>query len=824
MAIERGGRAVVRRQLQTLFQAGAIGHASDGQLLEWFTTRRDDLAEPAFTVLVERHGPMVWRVCRRVLDDPDDAQDAFQTTFLTLVRQAATVRKRDSLASWLHGVAHRVACGVRSARARRRKHEQHYAERNKVLAQAEPAPEAELARLLEEELSRLPDRFRAPLLLCDLADATHEQAAAQLGWPVGTVKSRLSRGRARLRSRLIRRGLAPALAAAGSIHARSAVAVMPPPLVDATVQAALDWTAGRIVSPAIAGVVMKEVSKAMGTSHLRTILSLAFAAGLIGLGGIALWQRSEARQPPSNQPTAHDPEDATWARHSGNLKRIGLALVNYQDAEGSYPPAAITDQDGKPLLSWRVAILPYLEGYDGQRYDTLFKKFRLDEPWDSPHNKALLAKMPAVFASPGGKPAPFTTPYRGFVSPAGSQESGAAMGGMMSPLQGNADPEGPAMAGGAGMSNGATRDARIAMMAGMMAGRPGAGDGGGMMAGGQSPETAGGRAMMGMSPESRMSGMMGRASGQVGATSGGAGAASGGMMRMMMRGMGGGPPQNPAPPSPGTLFREGRGVEIQEITDGTSNTLMVVEAAEAVPWTKPDDLRAEPGKPLPRLGGSMREGFAVLFADGRVRFLGRDLDEATARKLVSINGGEVVSHEQLPSPEGWKAGAMPLTRENATPAEPTPAVETPVDSAPEARRYTGAGTLGNALGILNDALRREGNAEMGAWLSEPSVRRTIASSLRVYETALRRIGEPQAQRAQFAIVRPIYERIARDGTWPADCWFSTSSSVETRDGITYEHRQVHLNVQAADGGRPFTFQTLVLDLYRGPIEPNDAAQ
>ncbi|MGP0063140.1 MAG: RNA polymerase sigma factor [Isosphaeraceae bacterium] len=204
MAIGKDG--AVLRQLRTLFNVGAVRDLTDGQLLEQFATDRGEAAELAFAVLVERHGPMVLRVCRGVLNDPHDTQDAFQATFLVLVRKARALWVRDSLGPWLHQVAFRTASCARTTAARRRRHERHAAI---PVGEARAESINELERLLHEELDRLPERYRAPVVLCDLEGCTHEQVARQLGGPVGTVKSRLSRGRERLRDRLLRRGITP---------------------------------------------------------------------------------------------------------------------------------------------------------------------------------------------------------------------------------------------------------------------------------------------------------------------------------------------------------------------------------------------------------------------------------------------------------------------------------------------------------------------------------------------------------------------------------------------------------------------------------------
>ncbi len=161
MARQEEGRAAVLRQIRSLFQVGAFGDLTDGQLLERFMTGHKESAEMAFTALVERHGPMVWRVCRRVLIDSHQAQDAFQATFLVLVQQARSVRHKDSLASWLYG--DRLACCSPSAETRRKRHERRYlTERRQVDRRSEPE-RTELEAIVHEELNRLPDPYRPVL-------------------------------------------------------------------------------------------------------------------------------------------------------------------------------------------------------------------------------------------------------------------------------------------------------------------------------------------------------------------------------------------------------------------------------------------------------------------------------------------------------------------------------------------------------------------------------------------------------------------------------------------------------------------------------------
>src|SRR5262245_44327760 len=181
----------VLRHVQKLATAQAADNLSDRDLLERFVARRD---EAAFAALVERHGPMVLSICRRALRHSHDAEDAFQAAFLVLARKAASIRHKDALGSWLHGVAYHVATNLRRGLARRRAHEVPLGE----AIQADKAGEAtwrEVRTVFDEELARLPERFRAPLVLCYLEGRTRDEAAQELGWGLATLRGRLERGR-----------------------------------------------------------------------------------------------------------------------------------------------------------------------------------------------------------------------------------------------------------------------------------------------------------------------------------------------------------------------------------------------------------------------------------------------------------------------------------------------------------------------------------------------------------------------------------------------------------------------------------------------------
>ncbi len=271
----------VLRPLRVLMKVGSLAGLSDAQLLERFMGADGEVAELAFAAIIDRHGPMVRRICRQMLGNLHDGEDAFQAAFFILARKARTVRTRDSLASWLQGVAYRVCLRARSANSRRRVHERMAA--TQAGAGASGFREGETAdwgELLHAELARLPERFRAPILLCDLADVAYEEAARLLGCPVGTVKSRLARGRERLRVRLGRRGLAPP---AGMLVAPLVSASVPTTLRDTTAHAAIRFA---MHGPLAVGTVSTTASSLTETVLKSMIMfRLKLAAVVLALTG-----------------------------------------------------------------------------------------------------------------------------------------------------------------------------------------------------------------------------------------------------------------------------------------------------------------------------------------------------------------------------------------------------------------------------------------------------------------------------------------------------------------------------------------------------------
>jgi RNA polymerase sigma factor (sigma-70 family) len=296
MATMSEHRTAVSRQLGGLFGAGALGCLDDGELLRrYLAGRGDDDSAAAFAALVERHGPMVLGVCRRALGNLHDAEDAAQATFLILARRAGAIRRAGSLASWLFGVARKVAARARTRSDRTRAIEREVAEMRAVAAGSEMLSEDRWE--LYEELERLPERYRAPIVLCHLEGLSNEQAAARLAIPVRTVQRRLSVGRERLRHRLARLGLAPASGPAVEAASES--------WIEATVRAATGLASGQTVgavAPASVAALVDGAMAGMLVARAKAVVAgIIFAGVVIAVGGVgallAARQQADPRAP-----------------------------------------------------------------------------------------------------------------------------------------------------------------------------------------------------------------------------------------------------------------------------------------------------------------------------------------------------------------------------------------------------------------------------------------------------------------------------------------------------------------------------------------------
>ncbi len=273
--------------LRNLVGTPAAEGASDAALLERFAVAGD---EAAFESLVRRFGPLVLAVCRRVLGDEHAAEDAFQATFLVLVRKARSIGKRELLGNWLYGVACRTALKARTRGARAQARERQVRE----MAADDPVQEAirrDLVAVIDQELSRLPAKYRQPLVLCYLEGRTNEEAARKLDCPCGTLFTRLSRGREMLRARLARRGVALPAAGLATVLASEAAAAVPDALVNVTLRAATAFAAGSVAAGgtlSTAAALAEGVLQSMFVNKLKAVAAALVAVLLVGTGGATL--------------------------------------------------------------------------------------------------------------------------------------------------------------------------------------------------------------------------------------------------------------------------------------------------------------------------------------------------------------------------------------------------------------------------------------------------------------------------------------------------------------------------------------------------------
>ncbi len=354
------------RDLDALYQVGAIGGLSDRELLGRFTSQAGDLAERAFEAIVHRYGPMVWAVCRRAVRDEQAAEDAFQATFLVLAIKAGSIRKHESLGPWLHGVAARISRRAR-VRACRRVRESLDALSLATIPVEVKEPEADAAELravLDEEIERLPAAYRRAVVLCYLEGKTQEAAALELGWTKGTVSGRLARAKDLLRARLSRRGFAPSVGLIGVFvageEARSAVPVA---LTRDAVRAGLNAVLGRTEVVAASGAVAALAAGVLRThgagqtrglcrrargAHHRLLDTRPDRLGARAQPGPALPERKQAATRPQSEPT----RDARLPEHA--RARLGTTRLRH----ASYMANVAFSPDGRTLASigWNEAI------------------------------------------------------------------------------------------------------------------------------------------------------------------------------------------------------------------------------------------------------------------------------------------------------------------------------------------------------------------------------------------------------------------------------------------------------------------------------------
>jgi RNA polymerase sigma factor (sigma-70 family) len=344
-------------ELRALFVVGTATGLNDSQLLERFCTKRAETdetaraAEQAFAALVDRHGAMVWGVCRRVLGDLHDAEDAFQATFLLLVRKAESVRVDGSLGRWLYGVAHRVALRARAEAERRESRRSG----SSTLSCDDPADAAEvrdLAGVIGQEMDRLPAKYRCPVELCYLQGLTYDQAADRLNWPVATVKNRLAKGRASLRTTLARRGLAPV--AAGAVAALSAKsrAAIPARVIRSTI---LSMSGGARIEASLAvtnltqGVLTMMAWERLKLAAAGILVAAGLTAGALAQQGptdqVATASGAKSEAQATEKPKPKDATDRRWVGMHPNGATIEVVGVSSHPAD----PTSWWRPDGSPL-------------------------------------------------------------------------------------------------------------------------------------------------------------------------------------------------------------------------------------------------------------------------------------------------------------------------------------------------------------------------------------------------------------------------------------------------------------------------------------------
>jgi RNA polymerase sigma factor (sigma-70 family) len=322
------------RDIEALFRLGVVGALTDEQLLERFTARADSEGQVAFEAIVRRHGPMVLGVCRRVIGDHQAAEDAFQATFMVLALRAGAVRSRESLGPWLHGVAARIARRAH-ATGQRFPREPLPAEGMVDVKVPDPAL-ADLNAVIDEELGRLPEKYRLPVVLCYLEGRTQEEAARTLGWTKGTVSGRLARAKDLLRHRLTRRGLAPSAGLiAGALWPETASAAVPSSLLNATVRVATAAILGGAEAGLVAGSVASLVRAAIKWMMVARLVRAAAQFLVLGIAAAAI---AAPVLMPGDLPAPGNPAGRPIAKRSPAAAQVSPA-----------PPTPRFDGFGDPL-------------------------------------------------------------------------------------------------------------------------------------------------------------------------------------------------------------------------------------------------------------------------------------------------------------------------------------------------------------------------------------------------------------------------------------------------------------------------------------------
>jgi RNA polymerase sigma factor (sigma-70 family) len=345
----------VLRQLRKLVGEPGMSQRSDQQLLQQFISQHD---EGAFAELLRRHGPMVLDAARCVLHDRHDAEDVYQATFLVLARKAASIRKQASLASWLYGVAYRLAMKARTSANKRRTRERQSVPKDQTSVLDEMSWR-EFRLILHEELQRLPDKYRSPLLLCYFEGATQDEAAEQLLWNKWTLKDRLDRARDLLRTRLTRRGVIPSTALFAALLARDAASAVPAAVLDSLAHACSLVAAGQPTATAVsaqAAGLADHAIRGIAFTKAKLAVAMILAFGMIAAGaGLATYQACKDDPPQEKKEV-----------------KLNLLAKDEVPSKQSKERPQRTDLSGDPLPEEAVARLGTVRFNHGDGLNTLY--------------------------------------------------------------------------------------------------------------------------------------------------------------------------------------------------------------------------------------------------------------------------------------------------------------------------------------------------------------------------------------------------------------------------------------------------------------------
>jgi RNA polymerase sigma factor (sigma-70 family) len=344
--------ALVLRHIHRLAAGRCSPQRTDRQLVEDFSLSRD---ETAFAALVDRHGPMVLRVCRRVLNHEQDAEDAFQATFLVLARNSGSIRKREALAEWLHGVAYRTAMNAKRSAARRRNHE---TRARAGTSEAVPSPSwDDVQAVLDEEVQRLPEAYRKAFVLCILEGKSGPEVAKELGVKEGTVWSRLNRARQRLQRQLARRGIElSALLAAVSVADSGGRAAVPAVLASATLRSGLLVAAGGTaagVIPSHVATLAAGVTRAMFLTKAKLATTILLTMSLLAGGAGIITHQALAGKPVAPQATARK------APGTGSKAAARRVEQNEETKDLLVVRSRVVDPEGKPVAGAKLYLLDF---------------------------------------------------------------------------------------------------------------------------------------------------------------------------------------------------------------------------------------------------------------------------------------------------------------------------------------------------------------------------------------------------------------------------------------------------------------------------------